>query len=179
MEVFLECQSRMLINMVFQQKYHNTIFSWMNIIFFSDAGNVTFKCIFCGRRLSFLFWQKGNILFITFIHIYRKYHISMIFFLFFLRKIIFHCPCKEKIYFWEKRNTIFPDITKKVIFQGNFFGKTIFSENLKKTYFHAFFWERSSFLFCLKNDHIPVQDHLFRTLGKRKHGFSCTDGTNY
>ena len=69
-------------------------------------------------------------------------------FFFFLRKIIFHFPCKEKIYFREKRNTIFPDITKKVIFQGDFFGKTVFSESLKKTsYFHVVFWERSSFLF--------------------------------
>ena len=65
---------------------------------------------FFGTRSSLLFWQKVNTIFVTFIHIYRKYHISM----YFLRKIIFHFPSKEKIScFWEKRNTVFPDITKK------------------------------------------------------------------
>ena len=48
--------------------------------------------------------------------------------------IIFPCIFKErssfifrlicKIIFSEKRNIIFPDNTRKIIFQGNFFGKT-------------------------------------------------------
>ena len=71
-------------------------------------------------------------------HIYRKYNISTRF----LIKInFFHFLPKEKIsYFLEKRNTIFPDITKKIVFRREFFGKAIFSENLKKTsYFQVFF----------------------------------------
>ena len=57
----------------------------------------------------------------------------------------------EKIYFLRKRNAIFSGDTG--IFQCDFFGKTIFSEDLKRiSYFHVFFfcW-RSSFIFCLKN----------------------------
>ena len=108
----------------------------MNIIFFTDAGNVTFKRIVSGKDYLCFFWQKVNIIFVTFMHIYRTNQISM----YFLRETIFHFPTKEKIsYFREKRNTIFPDITKKIIFQCDFFGKTIFSEHLKKTsYFHVF-----------------------------------------
>ena len=37
-----------------------------------------------------------------------------------------------KIIFSGKRNIIFPDNTRKIIFQRNFFGKTIFSERLEK-----------------------------------------------
>ena len=38
-----------------------------------------------------------------------------------------------------------------IIFQCDFFEKTIFSEHLKKiSYFHVFFWERSSFIFRLR-----------------------------
>ena len=38
------------------------------------------------------------------------------------------------------------------MFRREFFGKTIFSEHLKKiSYFQIFFWERSSFILCLKN----------------------------
>ena len=69
-------------------------------------------------------------------HIYRKY-ISM---RFLIKIIFFHFPPKEKIsHFLEKRNTVFPDVTKKM-FRREFFGKTIFSEHLKKiSYFQAFF----------------------------------------
>ena len=95
-----------------------------------------------------LFWQMCNIIFVAFIHMYRKYHISM----YFLRKIIFHFPSKEKLsYFLEKRNTIVPDITKKIIFQCDFCGKTIFSEHLKKpSYFHVFFLRKIIFPFPSK-----------------------------
>ena len=50
----------------------------------------------------------------------------------FLRKIIFHFPSGGKIIFLGKRNIIFPDNTRKIIFQRNFFGKTIFSGRLEK-----------------------------------------------
>ena len=78
-------------------------------------------------NLSVFFLE--NIIFVTFIHIYRKYYISM----YFLRKIIFHFSTKEKIYF--------PDNIREIIFKRDFFfGKTIFLGHLKKiSYFHVFF----------------------------------------
>ena len=66
-----------------------TIFSRMKIIFFSDAGKVTFRCTFFGIILSLFSWRKGNIIFVTFINIYRKYHI--------------HIPCT----FWQRLPFIF------------------------------------------------------------------------
>ena len=99
---------------------------------------------------SLFFCRGGNVTPVTPAHIYRKHHISTCFL---IRIILFHFPPKEKIsYFLEKRNTIFPDITKEIVFRREFFGKTIFSEHLKEiSYFQVFFWERSSFLLCLKN----------------------------
>ena len=96
------------------------------------------------------FYQEGNVTPVTPTHICRKYHIST---RFLIKIISFRFPSKEKIsYFLEKRNTIYPDITKKIQFRREFFGKTIFSEHLKKiSCFQVFFWERSSFLLCLKN----------------------------
>ena len=50
----------------------------------------------------------------------------------------------------RKRNIMLPDNTNKIIFQCNFFGKTIISEHLQKIlYFHVFSWERLSFIFRL------------------------------
>ena len=71
--LFLECQSRM---------------------------SITFECIFSGEDRLWFFWRKGNIISVTFIHIYRKHLISM----YFLRKIIFHFLSKENnSYFWIKK----------------------------------------------------------------------------
>ena len=117
----------------------NTIFSRMNIIFFGDTGDITPRCIFSGQEHPcFFFCQEGNVMLLTPTHIYRKYHISTCFL---IKIIFFHFPPKEKIsYFLEKRNTIFPDITKKFMFRPEFLGKTIFSEHLKKiSYFQVFF----------------------------------------
>ena len=96
------------------------------------------------------FFQEGGVMLVLPTPIYRKYHIST---RFLIKIIFFHFPPKEKIsYFLEKRNTIFPDITKKIVFRCEFLGKTILSEYLKKiSYFQVYFWERSSFLLCLKN----------------------------
>ena len=117
LELFLECQECQSI------WYFNriTTFSRINIIFFSVAGNVTFRCIFSGEDYLCFFWQK-DIIFVTFIRTYRKY-ISMYFF----RKVIFNFSSKEKIsLFCEKRNTIFPVITKKIIFQHDFLERPSF-----------------------------------------------------
>ena len=113
------------------------------------------------------------------------------------RKIIFHFPSEKNVIFWGKK-FIFTNNIRKIIFPWNFFGKTIFSERLRKiSYFHVFFLgERSSFIFRLKNkiifpgkinitvldninkDHSPVplfwKDHIFRIFWKRKYGFSSS-----
>ena len=103
---------------------------------------------------------------------------------------------KNKIISSRKRYITFPDnTTRKIIFQCDFFEKTIFLEHLKKiSFFHVLFWERSSFIFPLKNKIIfsgkryiifpdntkkivfqrDWKDHLYRTFGKRKYDFSCS-----
>ena len=122
----------------------------------------------------------------------------MIFPYIFLRKITFHFPPKEKIScFWGK-DTIFPDNTRKIIFQGNFFKKTIFSEHLKIIlYFHvffekdhlsfsvqglrSFFREKKKIIFPDNTRKIIFQPdffwkaHLFRSSRKRKYGFPCSE----
>ena len=127
----------------------NTIFLRWILSFFSDTGNVTLS-VFFRKILFLLFWQKGNIIFVTFIYTYRKYHISM----YFLGKIIFHFLFKEKIsYFWGKKGIPSFQILQKISYSSvNIFGKTIFSKHLKKTsYFQVFYWGRLSFIFLLKN----------------------------
>ena len=112
----------------------------------SEMTPLTLQVYFFGA--SSFFSQGGNATSLTPTHIYRKYHIST---RFLIKIIFFHFPPKEKIYFLEKK-TIFPDITKKIMFRCEFFGKAIFLEHLKKiSYFQIFFWERSSFVLCLKN----------------------------
>ena len=58
---------------------------------------------------------------------------------FFWRKIIFHLPPGGKIIFSGRRNIIFPNNTRKIIFQRECFGKTIVSGSLEKENmdFHA------------------------------------------
>ena len=69
-------------------------------------------------------------------HIYRKYHISM----YFLKKIIFHFPSKEKISYFLEKKYYLSRWTRKIIFQPNFFVKSRFLGHLKKIlYFHVFF----------------------------------------
>ena len=128
---FLGCQSMWYFS-------KNTIFSRMNIIFFGDARDITPRCIFSGQGHPCFFLPGGNVMVLTPTRICRKYYISK---RFLIKIIFFHFPPKEKIsYFLEKRNTIFPDITKKIMFRSEFFGKTIFSEHLKKiSYFQVFF----------------------------------------
>ena len=51
------------------------------------------------EKIIFDFIQKCNIIFVTFMHVYIKYHISI----FFLRMIIFYFLSKETIYFLVKK----------------------------------------------------------------------------
>ena len=109
----------------------HVIFSRMNIIFFNDTGDVILQCILSGEDHLCFFLAEGkyHISGKKKYHIHRicrKYHISM----YFLRKIIFHFPSENKIMLSGK-NTIIHN-TRKVIFQCNFFRKTILSEHLEK-----------------------------------------------
>ena len=130
-------------------KNANIIFSRISIIFFIDARNGILSVFFgednlCYFKILCLRRKKRCHLY----QIYRKHHISM----YFLRKIIFHFPPRKNIIFSRKISAIFPDDTRKIIFWCYFLGKIIFLEHSKKTsYFHVFFWERSSFIFRLKN----------------------------
>ena len=110
--------------------------------------SITFKCIFSGEDHLWFFLQKGNIIFVTFIHIYRKYHISM----YFLRKIIFHFPSKEKIsYLKRKKIPPFQIIQERSYSSAILLGKTIFSGHLKKiSCFHVFFMRKIIFHFPSK-----------------------------
>ena len=92
---------------------------------FSDQGkNTTFP----GSTRKILsrrgpFWKD---------HLFRTIEENIIFPCTFLRKIIFHFPSRGKIIFSGKRNIIFPDNTRKIKFQSDFFGKTIISRRLEK-----------------------------------------------
>ena len=57
---------------------------------------------------------------------------------------------KKKIsYFMEKRSTTFPDITKKIMFKCELFGKIIFLKYLKKTSYFQVFFEKDHLSFCV------------------------------
>ena len=65
----------------------------------------------------------------SFQKVWRKYHISVYFF---WKRSSFIFLLRCKIIFSGKRNTIFSDNTRKIIFQRIFFGKTIFSGRQEK-----------------------------------------------
>ena len=111
------------LSFIFRLK--NKIIFWgkRNIIFLDSATrNIIFQCNIFGNTI---FWE--HLKKVSYFHV------------FFLRKIIFHFHLKNKTIFLGKRNIIFPDNTRKIILQRNFFGKTIFSEHLEKenVVFHA------------------------------------------
>ena len=112
-----------------------------------------FKCSFSGP--GYLCFCGRRAIHICNIYTYKqKISYSHVF-------LIFHFPFSSSFNFrlkktfmfsGKKTNTIFPDFTKKIKPWCEYFRKTMFSEHLKKTsYFHVFFWERSSFPLCLKN----------------------------
>ena len=85
----------------------------------------------------------------------------------------------EKIsYFREKEMPFFLKIQERSYSSAIFFGKTTFLEHLKKIYLQAFFWERSSFIFRLKNkiifsgkkisSFLMIQEISFQNIWKKK-----------
>ena len=116
----------------------NIIFSRMIIALYSDAWNPIFIST-SREKIIFAFWQKGNFMFVGKRNtIFTEYRKDIIFPCIFWEKTSFTFQL-EKIYFLRKRNAIFSDDTG--ILQCDFFGKTIFSEDLKRiSYFHVFFF---------------------------------------
>ena len=71
--------------------------------------------------------------------------------MYFLRNIIFHFPSRKNITFSRKRNAIFPDDTRKIIFQCYFLERISFQNIWRKYISIIFFLGRSSFIFRRKN----------------------------
>ena len=72
-------------------------------------------------------------------HPFRTFEENIIFPCVFWERSSFIFSPADKIIFSGKGNIIFPDNTRKIIFQHDFFGKTIFSGRLEKEnmVFHA------------------------------------------
>ena len=76
------------------------------ILYFLESFSVMLEMsllsvFFSGEDHLCFFWQKGNIIFVTYIQKISYFHV-------FLRKIIFHFPSKEKMsYFREKEIPFF------------------------------------------------------------------------
>ena len=72
--------------------------------------------------------------------------------MYFLRKIIFHFPSKEKISYFSKKKNHLSRCTRKIVFQRDFFWKDhLFRTFEENTIFPCILSERSPFIFCLKN----------------------------
>ena len=65
-------------------------------------------------------------------HIFRKFEENTVFPCIFTERSSFIFCLTCKVIFAGKRNIIFPNNTRKIMFQRNFFGKTIFSGCLEK-----------------------------------------------
>ena len=105
--------------------------------------------------------------FVTPVRVYRKCHISM----YFLRMAASHFLPREKISCIRgKKKPSFQMIQEKSCARADPFGKTIFSESLKKiSYFRAFFSERSPFIFRLRYKIIfSVQRNIIFSNNARK-----------
>ena len=130
-------------------------FFWKDHLFRTFEENIIFPCIFW-ERSSFIFRPKYKVIFsgkrnIIFPDNKRRKIIYQYYF-FVVEKTIFSEHLKKisyfHVFFWEgssfmfrlknkmifsgKRNITFPGNIRKIIFQRDFFGKTIFSDHLEK-----------------------------------------------
>ena len=72
--------------------------------------------------------------------------------MYFFRKIIFHFPSKEKISYFPEKNTIFPDNTRKILFQRSVFWKDhLFGSFEENIIFPCIFLRKIIFCFLSKN----------------------------
>ena len=89
--------------------------------------------IFHRERLSLLFFQKGNIILVIFIHIYRKYLFIYLFIhLFFEKDHLSFCVQRMRSYFREKEKSSFLIIQKRSYSSAVFLEKPSF-RNIWKT----------------------------------------------
>ena len=101
--------------------------------------SITFRCIFAEkyRFTSFFFsrWAQHRVC--------NAYIKKIQFFYVFFEKDDLLFSFQRKNIMFLKKNTIFPDNTRKIMFQRNLFKKTISSGHLNKiSYFHVFFFSR-------------------------------------
>ena len=119
------------------RKYHIYMYFLRKIIFdFPPKGKLScfrgekipsFQTIRERSYFSAIFSKRPS-----FRNIWRKYHISKYFF--WRERSSFVFRPGVKITFAGKRNVIFPDNKRKIMFQRDFFGNIIFSGRLKKKY---------------------------------------------
>ena len=77
---------------------------------------------------------------ISYFHVYfEKDHLS------------FSVQRKNIMFLGKKYHLLSSDNTRKIIFQCNFFEKTLFSKDLKKNIIFPCIWRKISFMNCLKN----------------------------
>ena len=111
-------------------------------MFFNTIDGVSF--IFCDKKKYHIFeknkchlswWCKENHILVRFVwkdHLFKTFEENIIFACIFWERSSSIFRLKNNIILSEKWNIIFPDDTRKIIFQCVFFRKTIFSENLEK-----------------------------------------------
>ena len=91
--------------------------------------------IFEENKCHLSWWCKENHILVRFVwkdHLFKTFEENIIFACIFWERSSSIFRLKNNIILSEKWNIIFPDDTRKIIFQCVFFRKTIFSENLEK-----------------------------------------------
>ena len=104
--------------------------SRMSIIFSSDAGNVIFKCIFWWQRGGLLSFRDGEVGLISCLSEKEIPSLPSVqkknFYVFFEKNHLSFSINRKNIIFSRKRNAIFPDDIRKIIFQWNFLERPFF-----------------------------------------------------
>ena len=121
---------------------------------FSVTPEMSSLGVFFEKRSYFLFWQKGDFIFVEKkippIATYRKHHISM----YFLNNIISHFSSVKKIsYFRKKEMHSFLIISERSYSSAIFLERSSFRKIWRIYHISIYsFWEKSSFIFPLKNN---------------------------
>ena len=106
-----------------------------------------FQVYFCRKRSFFFFffsrWAQHRVC--------NAYIQKIQFFYVFFEKDDLLFSFQRKNIMFLKKNTIFPDNTRKIMFQRNLFEKTISSGHLNKiSYFHVFFFQKDHLSFSVQ-----------------------------
>ena len=123
--------------------------------YWNSFQNVNLECqsplsvvliFFCKIIFDFFLAEGHDIMFVTSTRIYRKYNIAM----YFLRRIIFHFPSKEKISFFRGTKPSFQIIQEISYSRQIFLKRPSFQNIIKISYFHVFFSRKIIFHFLSK-----------------------------